>query len=115
MKINELLREEETPVGSFKDGNYKVFVYSEPRGNPSFHFRNRTGDTEEVFQIKDFKLLEKKTKKEFSSKEIKILKEWLTEQTINPDFKDKTNWDVLLILWNVCNPQFRVNSSLKII
>jgi hypothetical protein len=111
MKLNELLKEEESTVGRYN--NYIITVYKEPLLNPSFHIRTKNNETECAYQIKDFKLLEQKTKNVFSNKELTEIKEWLLHQSNNPDFKGKTNWEVLLILWNASNPEHRVNSKIK--
>ncbi len=99
---------EETTIGYNK--NYKISIYPEPLGNPSFHIRYENGDNEQVFQIKDFKLLEpKRSKIAFSLKETK---EWLKEESDN--FPTLTNWQVLLKQWNLNNIKYQIPENLEI-
>lgn len=112
MKLKNYINEEdilfeEITVGRVED-KYIIKVYEEPLGNPSFHVKSKTGDIECVYQIRDFNLLEKKTKKEFSNKELKEIKEWLREPSKIEKLKENSNWDVIIISWNLLNEKFRI-------
>lgn len=110
MYIREyLLQEEEVKVGSID--NLYISVYPEPLKNPSFHIRTKTFETECVYQIKDFKLLEQKTKSCFSSKELKEISKWFKETSkVFPPF---TNWQVLIKDWNRTNEDVPVDVDLQ--
>lgn len=108
MGIEEyLLQEEEGKVGSIN--GLIVSVYTEPLKNPSFHIRNKTFDKHNVYQIKDFKLLEKKGEDNFSSKELKLISNWLKEKS--EAYSQLTNWQVLLLSWNLTNENSKVSEK----
>lgn len=107
MRINELLSEEIT-IGRIEKNKYKVSVYEEPQGNPSFHVMNKTNDKHCIYQIKNFELLEQKTKECFSNKELNEIKIWLKEKSIKEGFKNKTNWQVILLSWNLLNEKYQI-------
>jgi len=107
MKLKNYVNEEdllfeEIIIGRI-EGGYKISIYTEPLRNPSFHFKNKTGDTEYVFQIKDFKVLEKKGNNNFSSKELKKLEDWLNLQNERKVFKGKTNLEAIRYAWEIIN------------
>lgn len=104
-----LREEEENPVGRFD--NYVISVYHEPLGNPSFHVRTNDWSKHCAYQIKDFKLLEQKTKEAFSSKELKDINSWLSKE--NPDIL-ATNWKMLIATWNLTNPDNKVSKDTKL-
>ncbi len=89
------------------DDNYWFYVYQEPLGNPSFHLFNKPKNIHTVFQLKDFKILEKKSKNQYSNKEIKEIKEWLKEKD---EFGTKRIF-ILLNAWNVVNPNYKINQN----
>lgn len=112
MKLKNYINEEdilfeEITVGRVED-KYIIKVYEEPFGNPSFHIRSKTGDTECVYLIRDFSLLEKKTQKEFSNKELKEVKEWLREPSKIKGADGKSNWEIIIFSWNLLNEKFRI-------
>lgn len=109
MQIRDYLKEEEEGrVGTIN--GLTVSVHYEPLKNPSFRIRTDTFDRHCVYQIKDFDLLEQKTKEGFSNKEPKIVFEWLNKKSkADPDL---TNWQILLIEWNLQNENSRISTKL---
>ena len=110
MDIEEyLLQEEEGKVGSIN--GLIVSVYTEPLKNPSFHIRNKTFDKHNVYQIKDFKLLEKKGEDDFTTKELRMIFDWFREKSKN--YYPITNWKVLLGMWNTTNEGYEISIEIK--
>lgn len=94
--------------------NYKVIVYTEPLGNPSFHLKYKN-QWEIVLKLSDLSILEvKKGKFEKGqllptkiSKDLKIF--------LNSIYKsDVTYWDQLLFLWNANNEKFPISLNRKL-
>ena len=85
--------------------NYIFWIFREPLGNPSFHIVNKTKNIDSVFSLKDFSLLERHSRKQYSNKEIKKIKEWLNETTEN-SIKRKY---LLVDTWNNLNPKYKIN------
>lgn len=110
MTIEEyLLQEEEGRVGNVN--GLTVSVYTEPLLNPSFHIRDKTFDKHNVYQIKDFKLLEKKGVQTLSTKELKMVSNWLKEKS--EAYEKLTNWQVLIISWNLTNENSKISVETK--
>lgn len=110
MPIEEyLLQEEEGRVGNVN--GLTISVYTEPLLKPSFHIRNKTFDKHYVYQIKDFKLLEKKSEQTFTSKELKMVSNWLKEKS--DAYEKLTNWQVLIIFWNLINENSKISVETK--
>jgi hypothetical protein len=115
MKLKQYVNEEdllfeEITIGKIEN-KYIISVYTEPLGNPSFHIKNKTGELECVYQIKDFRLLEKKTKDEFTSKELKLFSNFFKEE--NKHYSGFTNWQVLLRQWNIINPKYEISTKVE--
>lgn len=115
MELKELFNKEEILSEEVTIGRvekkYIVSVYPEPLKNPTFHIRTKTGDTECIYQIKDFRMLEQKTHNSFSNKELKKVCDWMKQA--NEHFPDFSNWLILLKFWNIVNPNKKVSLKLE--
>jgi hypothetical protein len=115
MKLKNYVNEEdllfeEITIGKI-EGGYVVSVYSEPLKNPTLHIKNKTDEVENVYQIKNLKLLEQKTQRTFSSKELKLISNWLRQE--NRIAKGYSNWQAILMQWNFINPETPVSFGLE--
>jgi hypothetical protein len=94
---------------------YRITIYPEPQGNPSFHliFKN---EWEVVLQIKDFSILENKTRNPIFQKN-KQLPSYIKKDLIDilSQIRGKfTTWDFLITTWNSNNPDYEVDINLPI-
>lgn len=102
MKIKQYLEDfltEENIIGTLENGT-TIGVYQEPLKNPSFHIRSGDGGKHIVFLMKDFSVIERKTKGFFSHKELKEVSRWFSEKSELPEY---TNWQILIANWNTLN------------
>ncbi len=97
--IIEILTEEQRIITY--NINYQFYIYREPLGNPSFHIVNKPKEIHTAFDFRTFSILERKSKKQYSNKEIKEIKEWLKES-------DNTRIKYLVDAWNEINPKYLI-------
>lgn len=104
------LREMST-VGKIDNGKYKIVVWRETLGNPSFHFRKKD-EYEVVYQIPDFKILEwkfcKLSERRVPSADFKVLINFL--KSIRKG--ELTYWQDLLRLWNANNEDYEIDEDM---
>ncbi len=107
-----ILEEEESPIA--RERGYKISIYEESLGNPSFHVRYKN-EYEVVLQIKDFKILEVKfgnyKKNEFLPN--KIMKEIKEILLMILDDGKTTNWKFMIITWNKNNSKHKLPFDTK--
>lgn len=107
-----ILKEMATVV---RHNGYKITIYPEPQGNPSFHL-SYNNEWEVVLQIKDLSILENKVKTSNFKKNQQLpnnIKKELLEM-LNTFRGKLTSWEFLLITWNANNPEYEVDLNLPI-
>jgi len=100
-RLNEM-----ATVVSARGGKFKISIYPEPQGNPSFHVT--TPDYEVVLRISDMEILEWKfgKKNKFTSDEKKFLKELLNQKSKD---LNTPNWKFLIATWNANNEKYQID------
>lgn len=108
-----LLNEEMSTVGRSEDGNYKLMIYPEPLGKPSFHVKFKN-EWEVVISISDGTILERKFGKYQKGES---LPSWIQKEIthILTTYVGKSDrWEHLLITWNDNNPNYQIPLTTKI-
>ena len=86
-----------------KFADFEVYIYIKDQGHlPHFHFKNIQAETEGCICLKEPMYFSHSGKTEtLSSKERKLLMEYLTSRSIRPPL---TNYEYLCHRWNLSNP-----------
>lgn len=110
--IEQVLNEGMAPI--YREENYKIAVFYEPLGNPSFHVFYRN-DWHLSISIKDFSILEVKSGdfKKGNQLPTKIKKDIIN--ILNKDMdEDITVWKYLILTWNVVNLKYTISTKTQI-
>ena len=98
-----------------RENGYKITIFPEPLGNPSFHLYYKN-EWEVVLTIKDFTILEVKTKLSIFKKNGQLpnyIKKDLLE-ILNHLHGKLTTWEFLVLTWNVNNPNYEIDLNTEI-
>ena len=114
MKYGEIIREdgqillEMANIGSFND--FSIYVYGNEGPIPHFHIikgNPKSPEWETCIEIKQIKYFHHSNKEGIlNSKNKKRLISFLKAKSIH--FKDKTNWQMLVLQWSMNNTNFQI-------